>query len=48
MLNTLPFDITFVDAADQVKFFTRGKSASSSALRHHRPQGAILPSPVQR
>lgn len=25
MLNTLPFDITFVDAADQVKFFTRGK-----------------------
>lgn len=25
MLNTLPLDITFVDAQDQVKFFSRGK-----------------------
>lgn len=25
MLNTLPLDITFVDAEDHVKFFTRGK-----------------------
>lgn len=25
MLNTLPIDITFVDANDQVKFFSRGK-----------------------
>lgn len=25
MLNTLPLDITFVDANDQVKFFSRGK-----------------------
>ena len=25
MLNTLPFDITFVDKNDQVKYFTEGK-----------------------
>jgi len=49
MLNTLPVDITFVDANDQVKFFSRGKeriferapAIIGRKVQHCHPQSSV-------
>ena len=46
VLNTLPFDITFVDKNDEVKYFRKEKSEFSQDPDNNRAQGGKLSSPA--
>ncbi len=47
ILNTLPVDMTFVDADDRVAYFSEGPDRVFAGQGHPRPQGAAL-SPAQQ